>query len=326
MLPTHQGHDGTALSRYTVQSSDVISDMRVNVIEESSQKVMWYKERFLTDDEIVEHIYDNATTTLCWSVHRPKRGWYIRIRCPSFPPGYHIGLTPVPKTSPYHSEAALCFSCRTNVPRSIPALSDLSSPRSPQSSVDTDITLTEAAASSSTALHSYPPTPPIPAVSIRPPSPGHEDDPDQPRKSLKSKAGKPKTQVSQFLLSRHTQSVAQPASQQSFLTRALSLWKTTEDAQSLSFTLSPVPAVTPHPSAPGPSGPGMQCLPHMPPPLVQFHDRTPAFAFRSTTGMLEIDEGEARVLGVQVSFWVTVALTYLGFLEDRDSYLAALSD
>jgi len=57
-----------------VPSSDVISDMRINISENGSNKVLWYKviiflyqrssgslivfvqERFLTDDEIVEHI------------------------------------------------------------------------------------------------------------------------------------------------------------------------------------------------------------------------------------------------------------------------------
>ena len=57
-----------------MSSSDVISDMRVNVLEENSEKVLWYKvrdasacfvsvkhlisrkERFLSDDEIVDHL------------------------------------------------------------------------------------------------------------------------------------------------------------------------------------------------------------------------------------------------------------------------------
>ncbi|TFK47174.1 hypothetical protein OE88DRAFT_1706363 [Heliocybe sulcata] len=337
MLPTHHTRNGSPLARYTVQSSDVISDSRVNVMEESSQKVLWYKERFLTEDEIVDHIFDNATTTLCWSVHRPKRGWYIRIRCPTFPPGYFIGLIPVPKTSPYHMEAALSFACRTNLPRPFPSFSEVSlvsSPHSSNSSVDTDITLTE---HSSAASHSYPPTPPVPALNVRPASPIEDEEPNPNERSRnfksKAKSPRPKTQVSQFLLTRHAMNPPVPTEQTSFLSRALSYWKSTEEAQSLSFALSPIPAVTPTTgsSSPGPSllpidGPGMHCHPHMPPPLVAFHDRTPAFAFRNTTGMLEIDENEARMLGVHVSFWVTVSLTYLAFLEDRDSYLAALSD
>jgi len=42
--------------RYAVRSSDVLSDNRVNVAEEMSERIIWYKERFLADNEIVEHV------------------------------------------------------------------------------------------------------------------------------------------------------------------------------------------------------------------------------------------------------------------------------
>ena len=61
-------------SIHTCHSSDVLADMRVNITEEGSERVIWYKasspssvhkadinsagcvkERFLADDEIVEH-------------------------------------------------------------------------------------------------------------------------------------------------------------------------------------------------------------------------------------------------------------------------------
>jgi len=47
---------------------------------------------------------------------------------------------------------------------------------------------------------------------------------------------------------------------------------------------------------------------------------------RSVTGLLELDEQAERDLGVAQSFWIAIALTYLDFLEDRESYLAAASD
>ncbi|KAH9990106.1 hypothetical protein BJV77DRAFT_636054 [Russula vinacea] len=71
--------------RYAVQSSDVLSYNRVNVSEEKSERVIWYKERTLTDDEIIEHVVDNANSTVLWEIHRPLRGWYIRLRSPRFP-------------------------------------------------------------------------------------------------------------------------------------------------------------------------------------------------------------------------------------------------
>ncbi|TRM58297.1 hypothetical protein BD626DRAFT_186768 [Schizophyllum amplum] len=104
------------VSRFTVQSSDVLQNFRVNVCPEQSDKVIWYKERYLTDDEIVENLVYNHTNTICWTVHRPKRGWYIRIRAPSFPPNVFIPLVPVPARSPYHADGAISFKSRTNVP------------------------------------------------------------------------------------------------------------------------------------------------------------------------------------------------------------------
>lgn len=59
-------------------------------------------------------------------------------------------------------------------------------------------------------------------------------------------------------------------------------------------------------------------LPPRPIPLLTFHDRTPILTVRSITGLLEIDQTEEKLMGVQTSFWIAVALTYLEFLEERD--------
>ncbi|KAF8200299.1 hypothetical protein BJ912DRAFT_948651 [Pholiota molesta] len=116
-LPQNQaGPSNTGTSRYIVHTTDVLQDMRVNVSEEGSDKIIWYKERFLGDDEIVENVVHNATSTVQWSIHRPLRGWYIRIRSPAFPPGVFIPLTPVSSSSTLHTEAAMTFHTRTNIP------------------------------------------------------------------------------------------------------------------------------------------------------------------------------------------------------------------
>lgn len=49
-----------------------------------------------------------------------------------------------------------------------------------------------------------------------------------------------------------------------------------------------------------------------------FHDATPVMTAQSTTGLLEINRAEERMLGVDTSFWVAVCLTYLEFLEDKE--------
>lgn len=53
-------------------------------------------------------------------------------------------------------------------------------------------------------------------------------------------------------------------------------------------------------------------------PLLTFHDHTPVLTVRSITGLLEIDIEEERLLGIDTSFWIAVALTYLEFLEERE--------
>lgn len=49
-----------------------------------------------------------------------------------------------------------------------------------------------------------------------------------------------------------------------------------------------------------------------------FHDQTPVLTVRSLSGLLEIEKAEEEYLGVDTSFWIAVALTYLEFLEDRE--------
>jgi hypothetical protein len=53
-------------------------------------------------------------------------------------------------------------------------------------------------------------------------------------------------------------------------------------------------------------------------PLLVFHDQTPVLTVRSLTGLIEIDKAEESYLGIDTSFWIAVALTYLEFLEERE--------
>ncbi|KAG5644288.1 hypothetical protein DXG03_008774 [Asterophora parasitica] len=288
--------------------------MRINVSEENSATVAWYKERFLSDDEIIEHVVHNPTSTLCWTIHRPKRGWYIRIRSPQFAPGVFIPLIPVPRTSPQYADAALSFSSRTSIP-----LGDIASQ----------------AHQSVSSAHSYPPTPP--AVSVQPPSPKSvkaklESTPKERPRTL----GKPPSQVTQFILTPHSTQVSHPTSN-SIFARALSVLKNHRPSHSNSFTLSRVPATNPL-SPPPPYASTLSQVtpvdnsrlsvlgPALPPPVLVFHDQTPILTVRSITGLIEIEKTEEQMLGVDVSFWIAVALTYLEFLEERESYLAALND
>ncbi|KAI6160222.1 hypothetical protein EDD17DRAFT_1603735 [Pisolithus thermaeus] len=316
----------TLASRSTASafaSSDVISDLRINVFEESSDKIIWYKERFLSDEEIVEHLVHNQTSTILWTIHKPKRGWYIRIRSPSFPPGVFMPLLPVPRSSPDYADAALYFSCRTNnLPLSPPSTS-ISPKKSgiSRDSVDSDTTV----------VHSYPPTPPVAPI-VTPPSPRSlstklDEIGPSPANSARTQAKPIPSRIAQFLLAPHSTPhipIPQQTDQTSFITRAVSLFKNHKPSHSLSFTLTPVDNIRRLKTAG--SSQSHHLIPQSPTPLLVFHDTTPVLTFRSMTGLLEINRAEEHMLGVETSFWIAVSLSYLEFLEDRESYLAAMTD
>lgn len=277
------------------------------------------KERFLAEDEIVENIVvskfpeqgsvekseraslqENATSTIHWTIHRPKRGWYIRIRAPSFPPGSFIALTPVPQSSPYHAEAALTFACRTNPQLSHPHRASGSRPKG---SLDSDVTLTGDA-----TTHSYPPTPPTnPTVRVQPPSPRTVQ-----AKLAEIPEGRPAAQVvTPFILTPHSTAHIPEQKQLSVVARVMAALKNHAPSHNLSFTLSPMPVV--------PQGQSSNDVPVLvPTPLLTYHDKTPVWTARSTHGLLEVDQQRERELGIQPSFYVAVALTYLEFLTERE--------
>ncbi|KAI8992831.1 hypothetical protein BD414DRAFT_535406 [Trametes punicea] len=326
------------VTRFVVQSSDVLEDMRINVSPEGSEKILWYK----ANDEILEHIIDNETSTLLWSIHRPKRGWYIRVRSPSFPPGVFISLLPLPQSSPYYTEAALSFACRTNLPGPAASPTSETRPSLPtKHSTDSEVTLTNGSRDS---VHAYPPTPPqAPAVVISPPSPravhAKLDSISLSPPSQARRLPRPTVQsaVTHFVLTPHSHAHApRPTQPVPLLTRLMSVIKNNAPSHSYSFTLSPIPSPSPPQSSLGAlgtgtgsaevGGAGAGANPPTPTPLLTFHDRTPVWTARCNSGLIEMDERQVRVLGVEPAFYVAVALTYLEFLQERESYLVAAYD
>jgi hypothetical protein len=53
-------------------------------------------------------------------------------------------------------------------------------------------------------------------------------------------------------------------------------------------------------------------------PLLIFHDTTPVFSVSSSTGVLEIHLDEVSKLGVDLGFWIAIALAFGEFLGDRE--------
>ncbi|KAJ6519162.1 hypothetical protein C8R45DRAFT_851848 [Mycena sanguinolenta] len=305
-LPSNVEPSTPTPTRYVVRSSDVLEDLKVNVMLENSDKVVWFKERFLEEEEIVEHFVHNESRRIHWTMHRPRNGWYIRIRSPAFPPGAFIPLIPPLPNSP-HPPGALLFSSRTNIPPVVDA--------PPRVSTST--------------VHSYPPTPP-PAVVVHPPTPASiETRLAQAQGSQRHHP--PATQVTDFVLAPYAGEPIQPE-QMSFFQRAYSMISRSTAALSYSFTLSRVGVPSPFPDAaasplPSPADSTVSlAAPVALPPLLTFHDRTPVMMISTVTGLIEVDQSEERLLGVDSSFWIAVALTYLEFLQEKESYLAALSD
>ncbi|KIM42006.1 hypothetical protein M413DRAFT_10822 [Hebeloma cylindrosporum] len=292
------------------------------------------KERFLDEHEIVENLVHNSTGTVCWTIRRPLRGWYIRIQSPTFPPHMFIPLVPIPCTSPFHTDAALSLKTRTNV-SSIPLVPP---------AMDSQITLQDnaSASSSTTSVHSYPPTPTA-GANAQPLSPTHAKSPGYFDQSTIRRRSKPIPSPfpTEFLLTPSSTQPAQELQNASFFTRALSVLRSHRPSHSNSFTLSRI--VPPDKAPPPPyaadnrvTADAAQCTdviqeqqqpqPYLHTPLLVFHDQTPVLTVRSLTGLIEMDKAEESYLGVDTSFWIAVALTYLEFLEEREGFLAALSD
>ncbi|KIY67005.1 hypothetical protein CYLTODRAFT_422947 [Cylindrobasidium torrendii FP15055 ss-10] len=376
MTVTAPGHCSINLLRFTVSSSDVIEeDARVNVCEEKSERVIWFKERYLRDEEIVEHLIHNATRTVVWTIHRPTRGWYLRIRAPAFPSGAFVDLVP-PRALPLH------------IPGDVPRPTSLRGGRRPGGSMgragreawnDVEREARRAAGAGAEGSLEMRVRTRMPAPS-RPPSMGSTASGSTELGSDDSH-GEQLGAVCSFILAPHIseESAAPPAHRRQSSGWGLGVvWNTisrllpkadnsfalrrvgaaqnkfgqahddTEGVQledgsgdtsltdGLSRRLGPVhlPPSTSTLNLPSTAtlnlsaGSYPSSLVGGPPPaLLTFTDTTPVFSLQhGRFGLIEISKDEERVVGVETSFWVAVALAYADFLTERESYIAAASD
>lgn len=145
----------------------------------------------------------------------------------------------------------------------------------------------------------------------------------------KQRGQPPPTQVTEFVLAPYTGEVIKPE-QMTFFQRAFSVIKSQTAGPSYSFTLarvrppsapSPPSYVSPTNTTPMPSPVESTvplAAPVAQPPLLTFHDRTPTMTVNTITGLIEVDQAEEAALGVDSSFWIAVALTYLEFLQEKE--------
>src|SRR6266478_1303362 len=258
---------------------------------------------------------------MLWEIHRPLRGWYIRLRSPRFPQNVFIPLVPVPPSSQYHLPGSLKFSCRTNVvptshpnsPLSIrnpsPHLPGLSS----HSSTDSDVTLTDGPNGQFSPTHTYPPAPTPPRAVASPPSPSAVH-------AKLDQLAQPRVVISQFILLPHTHAAATAPASEGLFAKALRALKNNAPAHSNSFTLSPFPDAPPTPEAPHHHYHHLHLsrVAFGLTPLLTFEDTTPVFSVGSSTGVIEIYLDEIGKLGLDLGFWIAVALAYGEFVGDRE--------
>ena len=260
---------------------------------------------------------------MLWEIHRPLRGWYIRLRSPRFPQNVFIPLVPVPPSSQYHLPGSLKFSCRTNVvpavqPNSPPSMPS-PSPRLPgtssHSSTDSDATLTDASNGQFSPTHTYPPPPTPPSAVVPPPSPSAVH-------ARLDQLAQPRVMISQYILLPHTHAAAAAPASEGLVSRALRALKNSAPAHSNSFTLCPLP-VGPPPT-PEANHHHHHHHPHLSraafglTPLLTFEDTTPVFSVGSSTGVFEIHLDEIGKHGLDLGFWIAVALAYCEFVGDRE--------
>ena len=206
----------------------------------------------------------------------------------------------------------MSFSSRTNIPGA--TVQFITEEETQFNTHDVDVK-----ASSSASIHSYPP----PLSSGERSSSSTFSSSSTSQNPFRSSLKPTPTQITQFVLAPSSVQPIQELANTSFFTRAFSILKNHRPSHSNSFTLSrllapsllssPPPYTSSVPLAPEVDVP----LP-LHPPLLVFHDRTPFLTVRSLTDLIEIDETEERLLGVDTSFWISVVLTYLEFLEERE--------
>ncbi|KAF8322805.1 uncharacterized protein EI90DRAFT_3130922 [Cantharellus anzutake] len=278
------------------------------------------KEPELIGKEIITSVKDNPSQRVKWTIHRPVSGWYIRIRSPHFAPKSFVSLVPCNPSEGDPTTGALAFTCQTRIDMNPPppayshAAQETPSVQSPSMSYPPQPSASSySPVSSSSSLNLY-------ATALRnglsspksPPPPF-----GAPEAYTRPVANVPPAHigVTRFVLKPASIAATAP-SRLSFFSSAL---KSSIFGAGKSFTIqashefhsTPSSSPAPHP----------QSAPTT--PVLAFRDTTPLIGAHSTSGIIELDHGVARVLGVDLSWWISVALAYIDFLDERDGYQAA---
>ncbi|CBQ67475.1 conserved hypothetical protein [Sporisorium reilianum SRZ2] len=114
-------NDGGLISYIVHTDSHGISDVRLQVSQEASSskqplRPVYFRERTLTEhNEIVDSIVHADSGRICWTIHRPTRGWYLHLRSPALPQGTAISIRAGAKDQDDPTASPLTFSVNTKV-------------------------------------------------------------------------------------------------------------------------------------------------------------------------------------------------------------------
>ncbi|CAE6445459.1 hypothetical protein ACGC1H_004011 [Rhizoctonia solani] len=310
----------TALDTFLLSTSDILEGPQKTYIKCSKTgEIKWCKTRTLTLHEVIDELH--AGSELAYSIHRPTRGWYIRIKAHG-DPSLVVDLIPDPlvDTTQPDADSALVFT--------IPGVGKGKERESVGSSLaDQD-------------EYSFPPTPPI-----RSP-PRKKRNPDAKPGSLLSEPSSPTSAA-------HTDPLRSPDPPQSAALKLQPRLQQPQPGMTLLFSPTPVPKIPPNPSfsrafasgllrvvtntifspprrsfslsARSSGGisattPGLESGPRFVlEKVLEYEDTTPVFSVSQMTGVVTVLNGGCGDIGLLIA----CAMAYLDFLAEREGYIAA---
>ncbi|PWZ02963.1 hypothetical protein BCV70DRAFT_197208 [Testicularia cyperi] len=106
----------SGVSDTSLQVSFLPSSAHTRAKQKQPLRPAYLRERILTHrNEIVDKIVDASSGRVCWTIHRPTRGWYLYLRSPVLPPGSAISLRSAPVADHDPSVTPLSFTLTTRV-------------------------------------------------------------------------------------------------------------------------------------------------------------------------------------------------------------------
>ncbi|CAE6417002.1 unnamed protein product [Rhizoctonia solani] len=306
------------VDKFLLSTSDVLEGPQKTYIKCSKTgEIKWCKTRTLTLHEVIDELH--AGSELAYSIHRPTRGWYIRVKSHTRPP-LVVDLMPDPlaDTSQPDADSALMFA--------LPGVGKGKERESVGSSL------------AEQDEYSFPPTPPIRSPPLKkrqldanpgsllsepssPTSVAHTDplrspDPPQPAPKLQPLLQPQPALTLLFSPAPPPKIPSNPSFSRAFASGLLRVVTSTIfSPPRRSFSLSARSASGTLPATPGlESGPQLALE-----KALEYEDTTPVFSVSQMTGVITVLNGGYGHTGLLVA----CAMAYLDFLAEREGYIAA---